>query len=130
MKTALITWNGRIAPVFDTALEAVIIASGKASATREYLSLPEGNPLNKIVSLVNAGVSTVICGAISNPFRYQATAYGITVRAFISGDIESVIQAVRHNQLNEDAFTMPGCGRRQGRGCGRCYGKRRDNHYR
>lgn len=119
MKTAMITWNDRIAPVFDTALEAVVIETEQQVIIgRETISLPEGNPLDKIVALAEVGVSVVICGAISNPFRYQAMAYGVTVYAFIAGDVEAVIEAWLRNKLDWNAFAMPGCGRRRRRGKG------------
>jgi len=120
MKTALITWNDRIAPVFDTALEAVVIETEQHEITgRETIRLPDGNPLDKIISLVNVGVSVVICGAISNPFRYQAMAYGVAVYTFIAGDVDAVIEAWLGNKLDRNAFALPGCGRRRrcGRGC-------------
>lgn len=123
MKTALIAWNDRIAPVFDTAREAVVIETGGREITgRETIRLPEGNPLDKIAALVEAGVSVVICGAISNPFRYLAMAYGVTICGFIAGDIDAVIEAWLGNKLDRSAFAMPGCGRRcrRGRGRGRC----------
>ena len=118
MKTALIAWNDRIAPVFDTAREAVVIETGGCNG-RETIRLPEGNPLDKIIALVEAGVSVVICGAISNPFRYLAMAYGVTVYGFISGDIDVVIEAWLGNKLDRSTFAMPGCGRRCRRGRGR-----------
>jgi len=123
MKTALIIWDKRIAPVFDTALVAVIIESEQgAIISREVLCLPVGNPLDKVNFLVHAGVSVIICGAISNIFRSQALANGIIVYAFIAGDLESVIAAWLDNRLDWDTYALPGCGRRRrrGRGHGRC----------
>lgn len=126
MKTALITWNERIAPVFDTAAEAVIIdfAQG-AIISQEVLCLPVDNPLDKVNFLVGAGVSVIICGAISNIFRSQALANGLLVYAFIAGDIEAVIEAWLDNRLDWDAYALPGCGRRQRRGRGRGHGRGR-----
>ncbi|MDD3118876.1 MAG: NifB/NifX family molybdenum-iron cluster-binding protein [Victivallales bacterium] len=123
MKTALITWNDRIAPVFDTAPEAVVVDIGPDQITgRRKISLPEGNAMDKIVALADAGVTTVICGAIANPSRHQAAAYGIRVFPFITGDTETVLRAWLADELDRAAFIMPGCGRRYGcchRGGGR-----------
>ncbi len=134
MKTAFITWNGRIAPVFDVAVEATIIEhDNKNMVSRQSISLPESNPMDKIIALAEVGISTIICGAISNPFRHQAVAYDITVHAFISGELENVVKAWLDDKLNQIAFAMPGCGMGQGRGWhngGRGQGRRRGSYHR
>lgn len=135
LKTAFITWNGRIAPVFDVAVEATIIEHENQNVvSRQNMSLPESNPMDKIIALAEAGISTIVCGAISNPFRHQAVAYDITVHAFISGELENVVKAWKDDKLDQIAFAMPGCGmgRKQGRGWGnggRGQGKGRGSYH-
>ncbi len=119
MKIALIVWNGRIAPVFDTAPEAVVIETeGRKQIGRKVLPLPEDDPQEKLLTLIRADVSVLICGAISNPFRGQAAVYGMTVHPFLSGELENVIQAYLNGELETAIPPLPGCGRRRGRGWG------------
>lgn len=133
MKTALIAWNGRIAPVFDTAPEAVVIETEDGNLTgRKVLPLPEDDPQEKLLALVRANVSVLICGAISNPFRGQAAVYGMTVHPFLSGELEAAIQAYLAGKLETAIPPLPGCGRRRGHGRrgGRGNGGGRGNPYR
>jgi len=43
--------------------------------------------------LTGLGVDTLICGAISRPLAYMVTTAGINLIAWISGQVEDVLQA-------------------------------------
>jgi predicted Fe-Mo cluster-binding NifX family protein len=114
MKTAFATWDDRIAPVFDIArrIHVVEAESGRiVSEAGEVLA--EDLPAQKAHRLVELGVGTLVCGAISRPFHEMVAAYGIRV---IAGDLSEVIQAWLGGDLERDTFAMPGC---SGRGRGR-----------
>jgi predicted Fe-Mo cluster-binding NifX family protein len=123
MKIAFAYWDNRIAPVFDTArqIQVVEAESGQiVSETQE--TLPEDLPVQKTLRLVELGIGTLVCGAISKPMHGLVIAYGIQVVPFVAGDLREVIRAWLSGDLECDAFAMPGCcsrNRRRRRGlCG------------
>jgi len=117
MKAAFAYWDDRIAPVFDISrqLHLVEAAAGRIVAeTGEVLA--EDLPVQKALRLVELGVDTLVCGAISRPFQERIAAYGIQVIPFVAGDLNEVIQAWLGGNLERDTFAMPGrCGRGRGR---------------
>jgi len=122
MKAAFAYWDDRIAPVFDISrqLHLVEAASGRIVAeTGEVLA--DELPVQKALRLVELGVDTLVCGAISRPFQERIAAYGIQVIPFVAGDLNEVIQAWLGGNLERDTFAMPVCG---GRGRGRRRGMR------
>ncbi len=117
MKVAFACWDNRIAPVFDTARQVHVarIESGSIEAeTRE--SLPEDFPVQKTLRLVELGIGTLVCGAISRIMHTVVASYGIQVIPFVAGDLEDVIRAWLGGNLGQEAFAMPGCRGRLGRG--------------
>jgi len=121
-KTAFAYWDDRIAPVFDIArrIHVVEADSGRIVAeTGEVLA--EDLPVQKVLRLVELGVGTLVCGAISRSFQERIAAYGIRVIPFVAGDLSEVIQAWLSGNLESDTFVMPGC---SGRGRGRRRGMR------
>ena len=122
MKAAFAYWEDRIAPVFDIArrIRVVEAASGRiVDETGEVLV--DDLPARKALRLVELGVGTLVCGAISRPFREMVAAYGIRVIPFVAGDLSEVIEAWLTGNLEHDTFAMPGC---CGRGRGRPRGMR------
>jgi predicted Fe-Mo cluster-binding NifX family protein len=116
MKAAFTYWDQRIAPVFDTAqlIHIVCVNSGKiVNETNE--TIPADFSIQKILYLVNLDINTLICGAISKPMYGLASAYGIRVIPFVSGNLQEVISAWIAGNLERGLFAMPGCCGRQGR---------------
>lgn len=127
MVVAFPCWQQRLAPLFDTVGEVMLIDTNDGDVARPTSApLPAGAPLHKVLALVGLGVGTLVCGAISRPLHEMITAYGIEVIPFVVGDLQEVIRAWRDGRLEQDAFVMPGCrGRRRGRR-GRCrHGERK-----
>ncbi len=109
-KTAFASWDDRIAPVFDTAQQILILDSESgeiAKETREPLT--QELPVQRTLRLVELGVETLVCGAISKPILGLVEAYGIRVIPFVAGDVREVIQAWLSGTLQHGAFAMPGC---------------------
>lgn len=125
MKAAFSTWNDRIAPVFDVArqVHVVDLASDDSEASAINVEWPEEMLARKALRLAELDVNVLVCGAISRAAESMVLAHGIQVIAFVSGDLQSVVQGWRSGTLERDSFAMPGCrrGRRRGagRGCGR-----------
>jgi predicted Fe-Mo cluster-binding NifX family protein len=110
MKTAFAHWNRRIAPVFDTARQVLIVETDSGQLCgRDPQPLPDGPIFSKVLRLVALGVQTLVCGAISRSMQELITAYGIRVVPFVAGDLETVIQAWLRGNLMLDTFAMPGC---------------------
>jgi predicted Fe-Mo cluster-binding NifX family protein len=120
MKTAFAYWDDRIAPVFDTAGRIRIVETDSGRIVRETNdTLPEGLPVQKTLRLLELGVDSLVCGAISMQFYRLIAAYGIRVVPFVAGELREVIFAWAGGSLKHDTFTMPGCcgrGGRAGRG--------------
>jgi len=133
-KVAFAYWGNRIAPVFDIARQIRIIEveSGRIVAESDEI-FPSSLPSHKAVRLTELGVSTLICGAVSRPVLDIVKAYGIRVIPFIAGDVNDVINAWLNGRLNDNVFSMPGCGPRNRRrignpsGIGRGMGSRNNN---
>ena len=51
----------------------------------------------------------LICGAISRVLAEMVTAAGIEVLAYVTGDIDDVLEAYRGGELGQPQFAMPGC---------------------
>lgn len=117
MKIAFAHWDNRIAPVFDTTRQIYVIETESERIVRETQeSLDESLPIRKVLQLVELGVGTLVCGAISRAMYEMVIAYGIQVIPFIAGDLNEVIRGCLSGKLESDTFAMPGCGRGKGRG--------------
>ncbi len=124
MKVAIPVRNGRISPVFDAACRLVVIEfrSGVPSSREEYaVSAPGGEARASL--LQELGVTTLICGAISNHTARMVELHGIELVPWTAGEVEEVLAAYRAGSLYGEGFAMPGCGGmrggRRGRGRGR-----------
>lgn len=117
MKTAFAHWEDRIAPVFDTARELLLVESEEGRVTREErLPLADEPPLARTLRLVTMGVETLVCGAISRALQELLQAYGIQVQGFVAGDLNEVVRAWLEGKMNQEVFAMPGCLGRGGHG--------------
>ena len=116
MKTAFPYWHNRIAPVFDTACQVLIVESEAGLITGENrLIFQNDDPAAKILRLVEMEIGSLVCGALSRPVFQMATALGITVTAFIAGDLDEIVSSWVAGKLNHEDCAMPGCRMRWGR---------------
>jgi len=113
MKTAFAYWDNRIAPVFDIARQIHVVEteSGRIVAETEEV-MANDLPVKKVFRIVELGVSTLVCGAISRPLHVMVIASGIRVISFVAGDLRKVIKAWLDGNLESGKFAMPGCCRR------------------
>jgi predicted Fe-Mo cluster-binding NifX family protein len=116
MKVAIPIRNGRVSPVFDTARRVILVEfEGGVPTGRSEFSIREGGNGARVELLQDLGVSTLICGAISNHIARIVERCGIELLPWVVGDIDEVIDAYCGGSLGTDGFIMPGCRRRQGR---------------
>ena len=119
MKIAYAYWNGRIAPVFDSAHHVHIVESeGEQIISEQQHALPDEGPFQKAAHLIELGVQTLVCGAISRPLHEWLLTRNVNVIAFVAGELREVRKARTEGTLEGSAFAMPGCGRRHMRGMG------------
>ena len=110
MKTAFTVWNDRIAPLFDVAGKILLVESKAGNITAQTrVCLDDPLPALKARRLADLGVQMLVCGAISRTARNMITAYGIELAAYINGDLDTVIDAWRHDKLRTAVLRMPGC---------------------
>jgi len=121
MKIALPEWNGRISPVFDTAGQLIVVRiEDGAEVGRKSIPIMDERPGQRAMRLSETGVSTLICGAVSNGMVRAIEAIGIAVIPWVAGEIDEIVAAFLAGGLDSPAFRMPGCGggrMRRGRGC-------------
>jgi predicted Fe-Mo cluster-binding NifX family protein len=115
MRIAVTLWKQRVAPVFDIAREILLVDMAAGQRVREQNKPLTGElPAQKALCLVELGVDTLICGAVSRPILAMLTGYGIRVVPYVAGPPEDVIRAWCRGTLEREMFGMPGC-RRRGR---------------
>ncbi len=121
MKTAISVYEQRIAPVFDTARDFLMVDNGQKMALSKSTGSIQDNGIGGMIQwLIDNGVKTLVCGAISTPFQGALTDSGITLVSFVCGDMDEIIKVLTDGDITRFAFTMPGCcGRRRGCGGGR-----------
>jgi predicted Fe-Mo cluster-binding NifX family protein len=117
---AIPVWENRVAPVFDTARDLLVLAlrTGQIDA-QEHKPFSADTYPEKVRTLTEWGVQTVVCGAISREFLSLLEASKIKVISFVAGEIEQITTAFIQGSLNEDRFAMPGCGGQPVNGSGR-----------
>jgi predicted Fe-Mo cluster-binding NifX family protein len=125
MKAALTVWEGRVSPVFDVSREVLVLTiEAGAVGARSHESIDTPTAAKKIDRLLEMGIQTVICGAISEPVQHELTVRGMKVIGFVAGEIDEVVASFLAGTLPTPLLSMPGCCRRQnrfrgGRGGGR-----------
>ena len=129
-RIAIPTWNGRISPVFDTALRLLLVdVRQRGEHSRFEIDISEPFLPSKTMRLTELRVETLICGAISGQFAQMITSAGIELIPWISGQVEDVLRAFLGGDLFDMQFVMPGrpdyWDRGPGGGYGRGRGRRR-----
>lgn len=121
MKVAVPQWQGRVSPVFDVAGQLVVVdwVDGREVARCEE-PFRVTAPDQRVERLVELGIHTLICGAVSQPLEVLLTARGIRVLARHCGDVDEILRAFGAGTLEEERFAMPGCCRKRRRFRGRC----------
>jgi predicted Fe-Mo cluster-binding NifX family protein len=120
MKAALTIWDGRVAPVFDVSQKAVILTIENGTIlARHTANIEAPTASQKVGRLIELGVGTLICGAISEPLYEELSARNVRILGFVAGPIEEVLQAYVAGELPSPALCMPGCAGRHRRLRGR-----------
>ena len=98
-----------ITPVFDSCLQVLVVdIEENRQISRSELYLDQLSPSQRLDVLRHTGVTTLICGGISDVFHSMIKSAGITTIIGIAGEIEEVLGAFLSNRLDQPYFYMPG----------------------
>jgi predicted Fe-Mo cluster-binding NifX family protein len=119
MKAALTVRDGRISPVFDVCRRALLLELREGNVVANWvIALDRMDILKKADYLLQLGVRTLVCGAISEPALSELRGRGIRVVGFVAGEVEVVLEALLAGKLPSASLSMPGC-------CGFSHGSER-----
>jgi predicted Fe-Mo cluster-binding NifX family protein len=103
-------WERRVAPLFDTAAQLLLVdVDGATESRRTTVPLPEHLPAQRVRRLSELGAGVLICGGISRPLAVLVMAAGVQVVPWVAGPVDQVLQAYERGKLPNPAFVMPGC---------------------
>ena len=112
MRIAIAQWEGRVSPVFDVAGSLLLVEYFNDTETdRSEIAMEASEPHSRSRILQLHGVDVLICGAISRDYAASIQGVGIRVVPQVCGEVENVLAAYRRDELDRDAYRMPGCDR-------------------
>ena len=127
MKIAIAIWNDCVSNVFDFA-DCILLVEidGDKEISRSQISFESKSFPQRISQLKSLEVVLLVCGAISRALAEMVYAAGIEVLAYVTGNIDDVLEAYRSGQLGQPQFAMPGCWPGARKGLDQCgQGRRR-----
>jgi predicted Fe-Mo cluster-binding NifX family protein len=110
MRIAIPQWQGRVSPVFDVAVNLLLIdVENGQEIHREERRFLETEPSARVAEFLSVKADILICGAISAPLQTRLAASDVQVTGFICGMVNEVLAAYLSGKLATPAFAMPGC---------------------
>ena len=111
MKLAVAVNKGRVAPLFDSSRQLLVLQLDEQGAdVRDKVELPTCGGLERAATVERLNIDTLICGAITRELSGALESRGVVVLAFVSGNVHLVVEAFQAGTLHSGAFCMPGCG--------------------
>jgi len=122
MRLAIPVWRDQVSPVFDVALNLLVIdVDGGREVARHVVPLGTPGEADRARRLAAMGIDVLICGTITRPLEQLVTAAGVRVVSLVCGPVEQVASSmVRGTRLPSDCL-MPGHGRPRVRGRTSCW---------
>ncbi len=114
MKIAIPHWQSRISPVCDEARHFLVVRitdNQEVSRSELEVTTPGTDLVGRAAQLLDAGVSMVICGAISQALETMLLGVGIQVIPQVCGNVEDVWSFRRSAEMWKTSC------RRSGREC-------------
>ena len=112
MRIAIPHWQGRVSPVFDVAVNFLLIdVKDGREIRREERRLFATDSMPRLAEFLSFGAGTLICGAISALVESRLASAGVQVIAFTCGVVDEVLAAYLSSKLVSRVFMMPGCQR-------------------
>lgn len=114
---AIPIWQQRISPLLDTAARLLVLTckDGQEASRREIILEPQR--IEALAeTLANLHLDLLLCGALSGSLQRRLHEHGVRVRPHLCGEVEAVLQAFCHQELERAEFQMPGCRKPAGDG--------------
>lgn len=110
-KVAIPIFRSRVAPVFDYCVRVSVFDIGDdRQIERSELYLGTLSPIERVGALIKEGVTTLVCGAMSDALDKLFQTSGISVIGDIGGPVEEVLEAFMSQRIDEPQYCMPGMG--------------------
>jgi predicted Fe-Mo cluster-binding NifX family protein len=109
MKIAIPEHQGRVAPVFDACRRILVYArqdDGHLLVSQEDWSAVSRQ--SRAVRLKELGIDVLLCGAISCGIEDQINGQGISLVAWLAGEIPAILQAYSTGCVMDPQYAMPG----------------------
>lgn len=108
-KVAVPIFRSRVAPVFDYCVRVSVFDIGDdRQIERSELYLGTLSPIERVGALIKEGVTTLVCGAMSDALDKLFQTSGISVIGDIAGPVEEVLEALMSDQLDEPQYRSLG----------------------
>lgn len=102
-------WGKRVSPVLDASGELLVVEfSDKGRTDIGAVPLGGWGMMRRARLIGELGLDVLICGAISGRLAGLLGRTGVRVMAWVSGDVDEVLQAFSRGELASDRFAMPG----------------------
>ena len=108
------THEDRISPVLDAAQHFVVFdADEDHNLHRREVAIVETELFAKAKRIVRLAPEVLICGAVSRTLASVLMAAGMRVIGNTCGSVDEVVLDFVTGSWSEQAYLMPGCGRRR-----------------
>ena len=108
-KVAIPIFQSRVAPVFDYCVRVSVFDIGSdGQIERSELYLGTLAPTERLRALRKEGVTTLICGGMSDALDKIVQTSGISVIGGIAGPVEEVLEAFMSDRIDGPQYWMPG----------------------
>lgn len=108
MIIAIPVWQNRVAPLFDTAANLLVIKNEGNNPERDIINVESLTLFQRIDLLKILNVDLFICGGITKAILENIRNKSIKVTPFICGDINPIMNAVLQGKDIKALFSMPG----------------------
>ena len=106
---AVPVYRRRVAPAFDFSQKVLLVQFGDdVEENKSELPLQGLSDAQRMQALTGAGVTTLVCGAISEGLLGLLEKNGVHVIWGIAGAVDKVLAAYQSGQLNAATYAMPG----------------------
>jgi len=102
-------WDDKVSTTLDFARRMLVVETdGEREIARREAVLGDGPPECKARRILNLGVRTVLCGALSQSLARSLGQAGIEVIPYVSGPVDDVVAAYLCDRLAEPRFLQAG----------------------
>ena len=104
-RIAIPVFKSRISPVFDSCARLLLVdLDQNQEIDRKEIFCEDLSEIERLKMMKNSGVSTIICGGISDSFYKLISSAQISVIIGIAGDVDQVLTAFQCNRLGETCW--------------------------